>query len=98
MRISYWSSDVCSSDLVVAQELKCEGRSRQQRVEIVEGRARVILEDFALFVALVLVYGLDGFEEDDVVGSLRQRFERLLIGLVAMIDKIGKASCRERGC
>src|SRR3546814_2611346 len=75
MRISDWSSDVCSSDLLMEQlgfdQLLHEGRPAPA--------VHRVRQD-----ALEIVACVDGLA--------RSRL------LVALVDKIGRASCRERVC
>src|SRR3546814_9618721 len=83
MRISDWSSDVCSSDLQLA-----EG------VEIVAGRDGV--EDHV--EAAGVRRHLRGIARvDDLVGTQRAGAVALAFG-GGEGDEIGRASCRERVC
>src|SRR3546814_7946230 len=82
MRISDWSSDVCSSDLIflerkgprVAEPAREHGRRRlmPRRGEQIGGRAGAAVEEF-------------------IAAADRE------IG-VGAVEGIGRASCRERGC
>src|SRR3546814_9115897 len=94
MRISDWSSDVCSSDLLVrglggVEALLALGEVDERLVD----RGVVGLDGEALELQLV----------DLGLGHFGKRFQldrddRILAGLAAFLEQIGRASCRERGC
>src|SRR3546814_18339654 len=112
MRISDWSSDVCSSDL--ARRRAPGGRSRQSPGE--EGAGASIGEFGSLFVAAIAAGRREAVVETGIVVErhLRIGIERLVnLLLRGMIDEmilgrdmqhqrvrdqIGRASCRERVC
>src|SRR3546814_12892604 len=109
MRISDWSSDVCSSDLVVAQVV--EARVLAEELELDRpGRAVSLLADDDLGQPLVLrvflVVVLVAVDEDDHVrilldgaGFAQVRHYRTLVGAgFQRAVEIGRASCRERVC
>src|SRR3546814_1840091 len=84
MRISDWSSDVCSSDLRLRPALGCA-------IALVSGRR---LEDVdQLFAPLKLAAaGLHGLQRRDAEGHLHEA------GTSSGSTQIGRASCRERVC
>src|SRR3546814_10042652 len=84
MRISDWSSDVCSSDLVRhdGMEIPPLGPAAGA-VDAAELRAEVIGQDLRL---------VEGAQR--VMPSRRQR----RIDLLVCVAEIGRASCRERVC
>src|SRR3546814_13661720 len=105
MRISDWSSDVCSSDLQRAADLFGHARVDRglqshdgARLEIVADRAAGAL-DGTQVRAMVLVHrGRNGDGEEGAVaqalgigGDLEPRGFQLVLA-------IGRASCRERVC
>src|SRR3546814_15408730 len=85
MRISDWSSDVCSSDL---PELRA-----QLRKELLEG------QDAAVRMKRTVAKVPDGGYLADLVQDELAALENLL-RCVAQddVDQIGRASCRERVC
>src|SRR3546814_4663421 len=85
MRISDWSSDVCSSDLLPAQ------RKRQLRGRAGPGEGRVDVGDEAVGVVQPVPDLAGGVTEQVVREQLR------LFGADA-VTEIGRASCRERVC
>src|SRR3546814_16927551 len=100
MRISDWSSDVCSSDLVVEvvrSALQDSGLPPQAlTLEMTES---VLLEDvdhavrtLAALKALGVRMALDEFGTGYSSLSSLDRFP------VDIVKKIGRASCRERVC
>src|SRR3546814_19408630 len=101
MRISDWSSDVCSSDLSVAI---CDvERAKNRLVLICMGLAHVEdrLEDFARdldhaargLIGLLVAHEIDRFGIEIDTRHLIARGDR------AVMDReIGRASCRERVC
>src|SRR3546814_3292954 len=84
MRISDWSSDVCSSDLTVGAAAQ-EGREMQSQSKILDDMAK--LASSALGVAAGM--------RSEVEARFREQLERLL---TQMDLEIGRASCRERVC
>src|SRR3546814_13500957 len=90
MRISDWSSDVCSSDL---RQLELgESGARAGADQAARGQRRVRLVDLVAVAA---------FEQPDVDALLRDRIEK--IGehdarRATRAEQIGRASCRERVC
>src|SRR3546814_1871917 len=84
MRISDWSSDVCSSDLVVADveidQIECRphqvARAQFRQLQRVRQRLHRYVAEFAMTMA----------------------GEQQLLQLIGRMREIGRASCRERGC
>src|SRR3546814_11980541 len=100
MRISDWSSDVCSSDLVLGSTFGIGERhgenEREQQIGGIHGRASLTMHScdentyaFSCASALLRTTSLAGFEATDFFGCLR---------LQRPHDQIGRASCRDRGC
>src|SRR3546814_5311348 len=86
MRISDWSSDVCSSDLSTARSTSTPAETRRPPNTICLDPA-LAAEGAAEFGGMDL-----GF---DIGGGL---FGLCLVILVRGMDEIGRASCRERVC
>src|SRR3546814_17097982 len=94
MRISDWSSDVCSSDLVRLRIAREQQTARGVTVEPMYGK-RPALETETQAVEMIL----------EAQAAVARRIDRQAIGLVAdegiaieEQDKIGRASCRATGC
>src|SRR3546814_4998379 len=88
MRISDWSSDVCSSDLNLAS--RASGGASV---------ASVLLRHCAETGADLLVaggYGHSRLKQWALGGTTRELFETLSIPV--LFSQIGRASCRERVC
>src|SRR3546814_2541793 len=102
MRISDWSSDVCSSDLDVIGF----GIIMPVLPELITHLGHVDLEEATRVAGwLLAVFAIAQFVAGPIVGNLGDRFGRrpiLIISMVAFaIDyaiKIGRESCRERVC
>src|SRR3546814_6050519 len=84
MRISDWSSDVCSSDLAVAKFGRYFNRSPD----------RLGLEDVRAFQVHLVSTGISWLALNQTVCALRF-FYGVTLG---QSEKIGRASCRERVC
>src|SRR3546814_5636789 len=69
MRISDWSSDVCSSDLVLARRAEVGELLRLHRVDLKVVRLRILADDHAL------IQRLAGRDEEDA--ALFERAERI---------------------
>src|SRR3546814_7355103 len=87
MRISDWSSDVCSSDLHTAKSCNKASACALARVPTTRGRG----------------VGAPAASRPDVEGNtaLNAKVLRLILALVplgAFVLEIGRASCRERVC
>src|SRR3546814_13441344 len=100
MRISDWSSDVCSSDLavvirtirvdVVVRTATTDEDERRQVRTIAEGVEQIGAECVVVEVGTQLLAGFDGFRR--TVQFITETVFTL------MTEQIGKASCRERIC
>src|SRR3546814_20263392 len=87
MRIIYWSSDVCSSDLNLFGNVELTGKIA---IEI-SGAHRAIFRDIGhgrFAIAVMRKPLLGGFDDFLARG----------VGCVLTDDRSGRASCRERGC
>src|SRR3546814_2177800 len=82
MRISDWSSDVCSSDLV---------KDGNQRVDL--RRAGGVLHDHDRLPPFFFLRVADA-----PIHHARARVDSAAVELAAAGDEIGRASCRERVC
>src|SRR3546814_8255462 len=94
MRISYWSSDVCSSDLAPSRgEIWVIQNSRFEslRTDIVPGFAAITVERPVGPDAHALC---DQRTDVGVAGQEPQQFTQRRLPL----NEIGRASCRERVC
>src|SRR3546814_17319933 len=94
MRISDWSSDVCSSDLEVAARdlVRNALRMRPDRIILGEVRGAEAIE-----MLQAMSTGHDGSMATIHANSARDAFGRLEM-LLGFGGKIGRASCRERVC
>src|SRR3546814_3613025 len=105
MRMSDWSSDVCSSDLLISDFIAKKVRQRVKDPKVAEllipkdhgfGLKRVPMEDRYY----------EAFNQDNVtlVDLLQHPIERITPNGVKttaqehQLDEIGRASCRERVC
>src|SRR3546814_4277475 len=102
MRISDWSSDVCSSDLLVAERL-----GQSFRLDHLAAEALGCLDDDLRLarraVGLLFHQFVKGADTGLALGLPRLRglanpFQFLVNGLLTARFQIGRASCRERGC
>src|SRR3546814_1748170 len=106
MRISDWSSDVCSSDLQMIDDIGGRARSGIDHAHLDrERQPPPVRSGHAIAVAI-------GGGDDNFVPAARQAdsFGRILQQVEAYLDQhvaaaahlgkrqIGRASCRERGC
>src|SRR3546814_13631064 len=98
MRISDWSSDVCSSDLVevVAETAARQPRTRYPDLEQIADRRRRADDAVGLIVTAI---GRAQLDLDRVGQPLGHVFDRAA-DRVAAVERaqIGRASCRERVC
>src|SRR3546814_8247982 len=83
MRISDWSSDVCSSDLL--NQLSDIGRIKRRNGAGSDGLLAVVTDGRGFAGVIVTI------KNEDATMSVRS-------GVIAMLEEIGRASCRERGC
>src|SRR3546814_15609822 len=101
MRISDWSSDVCSSDLVAGRILVSDEFVLQSLV--VRADALDLADDLGRVVEVAVRPGEQremqrvarGIERD---GTLADLFLRQGHGGAIAAPELGRASCRERGC
>src|SRR3546814_19516271 len=95
MRISDWSSDVCSSDLadVIAGGIIPAGMEMMDRLAI-EAAEAFVKVGYPLDVEALLIVELDGVgaECDHLIDEVTR------IAGANGSTKIGRASCRERVC
>src|SRR3546814_17632732 len=92
MRISDWSSDVCSSDLLDEEELIEESGDEAAEAEIA---------DTPLAAALTQIKLADrSFDKDEFLGGGRVAFVMIVADYAAgaATSHIGRAPCRGRGC
>src|SRR3546814_3219195 len=94
MRISDWSSDVCSSDLAE------EAARRRVRMDIdVESNLPLLAFDRVQMQQVLVNLMRNAFEAMDSVSGEKVLWMRTRrIGDVVQTEKIGRASCRERVC
>src|SRR3546814_7257682 len=90
MRISDWSSDVCSSDLKPAQRM--EGAADLALQQRVDERQRLI------GVVQHIAHPPPGGRGRDCLIGLRTRFQQGIVDAPVERPEIGRASCRERAC
>src|SRR3546814_1400428 len=93
MRISDWSSDVCSSDLV--------GLPRSKRYDSTIEHMLQFMPALAAEVEVNAISGMDPTRHDSPNDFLDRElliYALAYSGTFAAIDKIGRASCRERVC
>src|SRR3546814_15242870 len=93
MRISDWSSDVCSSDL---SGIACRASSSAFCAPVKGGRLpgsswkRTVSASFFFITSSFLSIGFSGRNDMDDL--------HILAVVVILSDQIGRASCRERVC
>src|SRR3546814_13141137 len=95
MRISDWSSDVCSSDLAIREEVGEPNLKVQMdfyHVQIMEGDIAMTFRKFQPHVGHIQIAGVPERHEPDT-GEVNYAY---LFDLLD--DQIGRASCRERVC
>src|SRR3546814_6029054 len=108
MRISDWSSDVCSSDLFPADKVRIDVIGREHLIGL--GRedelVRVVRHVQFLFADQLEIVALERTIEDERIVK-RRRTGGTRLGSVegkawrqlhAALTEIGRASCRERVC
>src|SRR3546814_14755726 len=99
MRISDWSSDVCSSDLRLEQTLLDKDQLKALRKT--EGKAEKAAKknkDKPAAKSRVFVLDFDGDIKASATESLRHEITALLTLATPKDEEIGRASCREREC
>src|SRR3546814_18773585 len=97
MRISDWSSDVCSSDLhhgkcISSRHFDAIGTATCQI--LLEGRYNDILTPDVHYIR----FASDFSNISEVMGTFRDERRRLEITEAARAHEIRRASCRERVC
>src|SRR3546814_16222809 len=99
MRISDWSSDVCSSDLLTVQSLQAYGPSHRHWAVAWSG-GKDSTATLTLLVALIRGGDVPAPETLTVfLADTRLELLPLWISALAIMERqIGGASCRERGC
>src|SRR3546814_17585309 len=100
MRISDWSSDVCSSDLAAAGQLAPQDGREGEADEVVEGAARHVGVDQLLVEAARVLESLDHRLLGDLVehNALDVNAVQHVAPLHLVDAAIGRSSCRERVC
>src|SRR3546814_11502790 len=110
MRISDWSSDVCSSDLVELAGDQCAFgllRRFQRHVVALEIGARIehfLIEEASVKVCVEIVVMLDVVLAGERLVEFEQLAEQradtpsLHPMFAAVLEQIGSAACRERVC
>src|SRR3546814_12244032 len=95
MRISDWSSDVCSSDLLIGDKLI--GARRDMRDNLIQGRRQLRLATRRPFFEVLpaIAFISDAFRPNGI-NVVKVSANAPLYG--APLEKIGRASCRERVC
>src|SRR3546814_8090226 len=88
MRISDWSSDVCSSDLSLRARLELENAYLQEEIRI-EGNHRGIIGNSAAIQSILRQVDLVAPTDATVLVTGESGTGK---------EQIGRASCRERGC
>src|SRR3546814_7488473 len=98
MRISDWSADVCSSDLVLLEQLGCQaGRLEFAQMLLAEAFVRRQQDNPVQFAAPAVFVEIELILQD--VGMRQQRLAAAGGAPIGdLVDQIGRASCRERGC
>src|SRR3546814_14254658 len=90
MRISDWSSDVCSSDLIGRREVADQLRTQQKRADQRQG---AVIVGVCILIAVAII-GFAAFKPIKEWWDLRAFNDIDMSG----IGEIGRASCRERVC
>src|SRR3546814_19358834 len=102
MRISDWSSDVCSSDLYLGSILKlCQDRRGiQKNLTYVAGRAQITYELPLNEVVFDFYDRLKSISRGYASFDYHQigHREEDLVKRAILVNEIGGASCRERVC
>src|SRR3546814_3718960 len=98
MRISYWSSDVCSSDLATFAALDTDGTSAVDAAadaEQARSELEVLAEDYILkrTQAVTLKWAIEKYRERHQDPLLLRAGE-----LFSTLTTIGRAPCRESVC
>src|SRR3546814_4972778 len=91
MRISDWSSDVCSSDLLAhayPDRIAHQHSGDPRRYQLANGRSARLFDDSAVFGEPWLV----------IVELRHEGKDALILRAAAVDEEIGRASCRDRVC
>src|SRR3546814_5683611 len=95
MRISDWSSDVCSSDLAAMAKGALTTENHRRAVEALRHEFTGLAEAMR---AAVNVETVAGPSIENMVDQIADRAEDALDATRKNADEIGRASCRERVC
>src|SRR3546814_8781822 len=93
MRISDWSSDVCSSDLACGSGGGVFNRDRPDEFAVTRAAPLVVPPDFSLVQPQSGAAGRAASND-----ASRQALEAMFGGEAARSAEIGRESCRERVC
>src|SRR3546814_20382210 len=96
MRISDWSSDVCSSDLVKRAHPGCLRQIVAANIRRHRKARGLSQQNFAFDIEMDRTY-FGGIERGERNVSI-DNIERIAKGLGINAHQNGRASCRERGC
>src|SRR3546814_15418803 len=106
MRISDWSSDVCSSDLATGTPLSAGLAANDLWCADFKGEFKLgngqycypltVTDHASRFV--MLCEALASTREDTAITAFEQLFQERGMPHAIRADKIGRASCRERVC
>src|SRR3546814_19325045 len=103
MRISDWSSDVCSSDLFSALDLGVPASAKIARgVEFAGRFALEFTDDDSQWLALLERLSVEGshstWRRQALLAIVRSELSASLLERCSAALQIGRASCRERVC
>src|SRR3546814_4755476 len=101
MRISDWSSDVCSSDLALLITFRITLLDRAIAGHLLDDPRHIVVSssDLNHAVRKAAVVDLDRVQEVGRRLHLRDDVAHLLVeGFEEILEEIGRASCRERVC
>src|SRR3546814_1393285 len=94
MRISDWSSDVCSSDLLLVELV----RERGLALLLITHDMGVVAQTCDRVAVMYAGRVVERNGVDHIFGDPQHPYTRALIGCIPRPGKFGKAPCRERGC
>src|SRR3546814_6544025 len=101
MRISDWSSDVCSSDLFTAGGIATPADAAMMMQLGAEGvfvGSGIFKSGNPAQRAEAIVKGTTFFDDPDVVAKVSRGLGEAMVGINVEDIQIGRASCRERVC
>src|SRR3546814_11924997 len=101
MRISDWSSDVCSSDLLAAiiEELLSILADRVKLYGVMREELVAVRDEFATPRRTLVAPAADGIDDEDLIEREEMVITVTLDGYIKRTPlEIGRASCRERVC